>query len=340
VKQCLLILLVLLFAGCGKPKQQLHVFIWSEYLTPELIADFEQKFDCRVTVDLYETSESMLAKMAAGGASIYDIVVPSSRTLPILVRSGLLLPLRRENIPNLANVAPQFVNPPFDPGNRFGAPFSWDTAGLYLRKSKGKLVEETWGLVFDASKQPGPFLLSDDVRACVGAALRYKGHSLNSTNLEELIEARDLIIGAKKRSLGFEGHTAAKNRVLARGATMAMTYVDIRGVKEDPDTYYFVPCEGNGMSVDVLSIPAQAPHRDLAEKFINYLLDAKVGARLADSLGTATANQAALEFINPDDRNNPAIYPPPEVMQRLEFARDLGDQNKLYDELWTQIKSK
>ncbi len=334
------IFVFLLFASCGKPKQQLNVFVWSEYLDAETVSGFEKQFDCKVVIDLYETSESMIAKMAAGGSAIYDLVVPSSRTLPVLVQRGLLRPLRHKNIPNLQNIAPQFTNAFFDPGNKYGAPFSWDTAGIYLRKSKEQVIDETWGLVFDPTKQPGPFLLSDDLRPCIGAALRYKGYSLNSTNLTELIEARDLIIATKKRSLGFEGHTASKNRVLARNAVMAMTYLDARGVKDDNETYYFVPREGGGMSVDLLSIPAHAPHPDLAEKFINYILDAKVGAHVSNSLGCPTANQAALPFINSEDRNNPAIYPPSEVMQRLEFARDLGEFNQLYDEIWTQIKAK
>jgi spermidine/putrescine transport system substrate-binding protein len=114
----------------------------------------------------------------------------------------------------------------------------------------------------------------------------------------------------------------------------------IRGMTEDPETHYFVPREGGEKWLDCLSIPAKAPHRDLAEQFINYILEPKVGARVSEFTRAATPNQAALELINPVDRNNTAIYPPSEVMRRLEYANDLGDVNKLYDELWTQIKAK
>jgi spermidine/putrescine transport system substrate-binding protein len=284
----------------------------------------------------------MIAKLAAGGDSIYDIVVPAGTTLPALIKRGLLAPLRRENIPNLKNLDPQFTNAPFDPGNRYGAPLDWGLTGIYFRKQPGAAtLPETWGLLFDPALQPGPFLLMEDVRTCLGAALRYKGFSLNTTNRGELAQAGDLLIAAKKRSLGFEGGAGCKNRILSKGATLAMAYNTdaLRGMREDPETAFIIPREGAEIYVDLLSIPAKAPHRDLAEKFINYLLEPKVSAQFANWLVTATANQAAKQFINPADLKNPAIYPPPEVMARLEYASDLGEYNRLYDEIWTRIKS-
>ena len=121
---------------------------------------------------------------------------------------------------------------------------------------------------------------------------------------------------------------------------MALNGDATRGVKEDSETYYFVPREGSSMWLDNLCIPAKAPHRDLAERCINFILDAHVGARLANFNQYASPNQAALPFISPSDLKNPAIYPPPELMRRLEFDRDLGERTQLYDELWTQIKAR
>src|SRR5947208_3079041 len=105
-----------LLAGCAKPKQALHVFVWSDYIDPKVVAQFEKQFNCKVTLDFYEDPDSMMAKIAAGGAALYDIVVPSNTTLPALVKRGLVAPLRPENIPNLRNVDPQFTNTTFDPG--------------------------------------------------------------------------------------------------------------------------------------------------------------------------------------------------------------------------------
>ncbi len=342
MKGSILILLALLLFGCSRQKQQLNVFIWPDYIDPQAVADFEREFDCKVTFDFYEDVGLMQTKLAAGGSSTYDIVVPGHFTLPGLIQRSLVAPLRHENIPNLKNIDPQFLNPKFDPDNRHSAPYLWGTTGIYMRRPKGKPIDETWGLIFDPAKQPGAFLFLEDPRFCIGAALWYKGYRVNTTDLKEMAEARDLVFEAKKRSLGFASSFAAKNRVLSRDASMTIAYNNdaMRGEMEDTETHYFIPREGGGIWLDTLSIPAKAPHRDLAEKFINYMLDAKVAARIANFTKTATPNKAALDFVNPSDRKNPGIYPPPDVMARLEYGYDLGEKNKLYDELWTQIKAK
>lgn len=321
---------------------KLNVFIWSEYIDPDIVTAFEQEYDCQVTIDLYEDNESMMAKLQSGGVSLYDLCVPSDYIVPALIQRKLVQPLRKENIPNLANLDPKFLNPPFDPGNVYSAPYQWGTVGIYLRVAEGQEVDRTWGLYFDAAKQPGPFLLIDSMRECFSAALRYKGYSVNSTDPNELKEARDLLIEAKKRSLGFEGGVGGKNKVLAKGCAMAMCYNGdaVRGMGEDEETLYFVPREGGEIWLDNMLVPAKAPNRDMAEKFINFILGAEVGAQLSNFNQYATPNQASRAHITPEDLDNPAIYPPPEIMDKLEFLQDLGKQTKLYDELWTQVKSK
>ncbi len=338
----LLLLCLLCLTGCGRPKAALNLFIWSEYLDPALIAEFERRFDCRVNVDYYEDPESMVAKLVAGGASTYDLVVPSDNNVPVLVQRGLLAPLRPENIPNLRHIAPEFRALRANPGMRYAVPYQWGTVGLYVRRAKGQALEESWALLFDPARQAGPFLLMDDLRATLGAALRFQGHSLNSVTPAELAAARDLVVAAKKRSLGFEGGVGCKNRVLARGAALAMAYNGdaANGAREDQETFFFVPREGSQIYMDFISVPSQAPHRDLAEKFINFILEPEIAARLANFNHAPTPNQAALALIDPADRRNPSIYPPPEVMARLEYAYDLGETNRLYDDTWTQVKSK
>lgn len=335
-------IVLLLHLTAHAESNTLNLFIWSEYIAPQIVTRFEQQSGCKVNIDLYEDAESMMAKIQGGGASLYDVVVPSDYLVPAMIRLGLLAPLRRENVPNLRNLDPQFLNPPYDPGNKFTAAYQWGTMGLFARTSAGQPLPQTWGLLFDPKLQPGPFLLIDSMRDMLGAALKYQGHSLNSTDPTELKAARDLVLAAKQRSLGFEGSVGGKNKVLAKTVRAAIVYSGegVRGMKDDQDTVYFIPKEGSLIWVDNLAVLAQAPHRDLAERFINYLLDARVGAQLSDFTQFSSPNQAARPFLKPADLKNPAIYPAAAVKARLQFVHDLGAKTRLYDEVWTQVKAK
>jgi spermidine/putrescine transport system substrate-binding protein len=321
---------------------KLNVFIWSEYLDPEIVKAFEQKEACKVTIDLYEDNESMLAKLRAGGTGLYDVVVPGNYAIPAMVKEGLLAELRHDRIPNLRNLDDKFLDPAYDPGNRHSAAYQWGTIGIYVRRRPGQVIDESWGWLLDPKGKPGSFVLLDSIREQLGAALKYRGHSVNTTDPRALDEAAALLLAARRRSQGFEGGTAGKNKVLAHAVTAAIVYNGdaVKGSKVDPETHFFVPREGSVIWVDSLAVPARAPHRDAAERFIDFILDPRVGAQLSDFNQYATPNKAARALVNPEDARNPAIYPPPGVMARLEFAADLGEANRLYDERWARVKSR
>jgi spermidine/putrescine transport system substrate-binding protein len=346
IRKRLLALGILLFALTGAltaAPQKLNLFIWSEYIDPKIVAQFEREQDCKVNIDLYEDAESMLAKMQGGGVSLYDVVVPPDHMVPAMIKLNLLVPLRHENLPNLKNLDEKFASPPFDHGNHFTVAYQWGTVGIFARANKGQpALAPSWALFFDPKQQPGSFALIDSVRDMLGAALKYKGYSLNSTDPKQLKEARDLVIEAKKRSVGFEGSVGAKNKVLGKTARVAIVYSGegVRGMTEDKDTVYFIPAEGSQIWLDNLAVPAQAPHRDLAEKFINFILDAKIGAQLSGFTQFASPNKASMQFIPPEDLKNPAIYPSDETKAKLEFLEDLAGKTRLYDEVWTQVKAK
>lgn len=343
LKRSVVVAVALLCAATAwAQKNKLNLFIWSEYIDPSIVARFEKEFDCKVTVDLYEDNESMVAKLQGGGVALYDIVVPSEYIIPSMLAGKLLAPIRRENVPNFKHLDARFAERESDPGGRYTAPYQWGTVGIYLRRGKGERIDETWGLMFDPKKQTGSFLMMDDTRAMIGAALKYRGYSLNTTDRQQLKEAMAVLMEAKQRSQGFEGGVGGKNKVLSKVVKMAVVYNGdaVRGMKEDAETYFFVPREGSEIWVDCLAIPAKAPHRDMAEAFINYVLEPRIGAKLSNFNQYATPNKASLEFIAADDLKNTAIYPTPGQMKTLEFIRDLGAKTPWYDELWTAVKSR
>ncbi len=336
------LLIVSLAVLQARAAQQLRLFIWSEYIDPAIVKQFEAQFDCKVTIDLYEEAESMLAKVQGGGVSLYDVVVPPDHLVKAMVALNLLAPLRHGNVPNLKNLDARFASPPYDRGNKFTAAYQWGTVGVFYRAEPGVKGEESWSLFFDPSKQLKPFGLIDSQRDLIGAALKFKGHSLNSTEPKELREARDLVIEAKKRSASFDGSVAAKNKVVEKILKAGIVYSGeaARGMTDDKATRYFIPKEGSQIWQDNLAVLAKAPNRDLAEKFINFILDAKVGARLSKFTQFATPNAEAKKLLGPEVLSNPSIYPPETVMEKLEFLEDLGAKSRLYDEVWTQIKTR
>ncbi len=323
-------------------KYNLNLFIWSEYIDPEIITDFEKRHDCKVTMDFYEDEAGMMAKLQGGGASQYDVIVPPDHSVPALIKLRLIAPLRHANIPNLRNIDERFASPWYDKGNNFTVPYQWGTVGIYARQPKEGALNESWSLLFDPARQSGDFVLIDNARDSLGAMLKFRGHSLNTTNQAELLEARDLLINAKKRSLGFEGGVGGKNKVLARKATAAIAYSGdaLRGMKEDTNTVYYIPREGSQIWMDNLAVCAKAPNRIAAERFLNFILDPHIGARLADYNLYATPNKPALAHVHPDNLKNKLIYPERETMERLEFLHDLGKNTRLYDEVWTQVKAR
>lgn len=324
-------------------QKEMRLFIWSEYMDPEIIKAFEKQNNLKVRIDLYESNEDMLAKLQAGGVSQYDVIVPGDYIIPTLINLKLIQPLDKSKVPNLKNLDPKFANPPYDPGNKYSAAYQWGVSGIMYRKDKVQSPPDSWAAILDP-KGSGPFVLMDSIREMMGGALRYLGYSINTKDPKQVQAAGKLLLDAKKssRALGFEGGVGAKNRLVAGTATYAVVYNGdaIKAAGESKNVAFVVPKEGAALFVDNMAIPARAPNPDAANKFINFILDAKIGAQLSNYNRYATPNKAALAFINKDDLKNPAIYPSEAIKSKLEFVLDLGKDSRLYDEVWTAVKSR
>lgn len=337
--------LVLLAANLAfAANKEMRLFIWSEYMPEDFVPNFEKQTGIKVRVDYYESMEEMIAKLQAGGVSQYDVVVPSDYVIPTMVKLDLLAVLDQGKLPNMKNLAPIFVNPPYDPGNKYTAAYQWGTLGMMYKKDKVPGNPPSWAVMFDESKQLGPFVLIDSTREMLGCALAYMGKDVNTTDKKDLDELAALMLKVKKSKYfqGFEVGTGARSKVVAGAAIAAIVYNGdgLRAVAEDKSSAFANPAEGTVMWVDNMCIPKKAPNPEAAYKFINYVLDAKTGAALSNWTQYPTPNKAAMAFINPEDLKNPAIYPSDAYMKKLQFLRDLGKDTRLYDELWTMIKTR
>lgn len=324
---------------------ELNVYIWSEYIDPEIVADFEEQNGIKVNLSLYESSDEMLAKLQyAGGISQYDVVVVSNMMVPLMARLNLLQPLKLEKIPNRKNMEASFLDPAYDPGTRYSLAYQWGTVGLMYNQAKFPDFEPSWSAIFDRRKEVGTFVLIDEMRDQLGVALIYLGYSANSTNPDEVRRAGKLVLDAKRspNAQGFEGGVGGKNRVAAETVDMAVVWNGdaLRAIAEDEEDRfaYVIPKEGSIVWADVMAIPARAPHAEAAHRFINFILGAEMGARLSIYTEYASPNAAAKQYIDADALANPVLYPPPDVMKKLEYQQEVGEFTRLYDEVWTAVK--
>src|SRR2546422_3681178 len=191
----------------GRATPELNIYTWSTYVSPRILRGFEREFHCKVNYDLYDSNEALLAKLQAGNVG-YDLVVPSDYMGEILLRQRLLARLDKRRLPNVwANGDARFPNLPFDPHNDYSVPYAWGTTGLAHRAAPVGEKVESWSALFDP-RFAGHILLLDDMREVFGMALKQLGASLNSTNPEEIRQARDLLLRQKPLVKRSEEHTS------------------------------------------------------------------------------------------------------------------------------------
>lgn len=304
---------------------------WSDYMDPDLILAFEEEYGIDVVESFFDSNEAMIAQLQAG--STYDVIVPSDYMVGIMIQDGLIFELQRAAIPNLANLDPYFADPSYDPGGKYSAAYQWGTTGLGVNVTMmPDGWEPSWALVFDpeiVKDYPGGFQLLNDPREAIGAALKYLGHSLNSTSMDELQQAVDLIQEVKQWLTSFNSDQFSENLVNGEVA-VAQGYSGnffgaFAGAPNGDNFQYVIPKEGATLWVDNMVVPKVASSPCSAHTFINFLLDAENGAALSEYNMYATPNAEAEALLDEAVRNDPGIYPPDEILEILEVIEDTGD---------------
>jgi spermidine/putrescine transport system substrate-binding protein len=284
----------------------------------------------------------MIAKLQAGGSSQYDIVVATDVVVPTLIHLGLVQKLDQTQLPNSKNIMDKFRNPAFDPQNTYSYPYQWGTIGLMYVTDKFP-TPLSWASIFDSAKQPGPFILMDEMRSMTGIALLYLGKSANATSADDIKACGQLLAKTKAspKCLGFDGGVGGMNKVLAGEAIAAVVYNGdaVRNITDNKYTYA-VPKEGGILWVDNMLLCSKAPNAKGGHAFMNHILDAKIGAQLSNFNHYASPNQASLPLIEEKDQNNNAIYPSAEQMNSLHFQVDVGPAAQIYDQVWTAVKAR
>lgn len=321
-------------SGEGRPV--LHYFTWSDYVGPEIIREFERREQAKVVVDTFSSNEELLAKLQSG-ATGYDVAVPSDFMVAIMMQQGLLSELDRTQLPNAADLEPHLRAPHFDPEGQYSVPYLWGTVGIGYDSAVITTPPDSWSVLWDP-RYRGRISMLNDQREVFGAVLRAMGRSMNSTDPKEIEAAKESLLRQKPlvktyTSDHYDQLLASGEVILAHGWGPVA-----RAMVERPSLRYVVPKEGATIWADCLVVLRSAPHKELAMRFVNFLMDPEISARTSERLRFATASRRARERVSREIRENTAIYPPVEELGRLEWMRDVGRAIRLYDRAWTELK--
>lgn len=324
--------------ACGSEKETLHIYSWADNFDPEVLKDFEKEFDVKVTYDNYANNEDLLAKIKVGGSG-YDLIQPSDYMVKTMINMDLLEPLDKNNIPNIDNIADTFKNPDFDPDNKYSVIYTSGVTGIAYNKKYVKEEIKSWNDLWNPAYK-GKVLLLDDNREMIGMALKKEGKSNSTTNEAEIKTAVDELRTLLPNVLAFDTDNIKQKMIQEEGWIATVWSGDASFIaKENPDVAYVVPEEGATIFSDNYAIPKGAKNKELAEKFINYMLDPKVSAKNYEFIGYSNPNSKAMEFHSEEYRADKMINLTEDELKRTEWLGDVGENLQIYDRFWTELKS-
>jgi spermidine/putrescine transport system substrate-binding protein len=319
----------------GAQEKIVNVYNWDTYIGEDTLEEFTDATGINVRYDLFASNDELFAKLREGNPG-YDVIYPSNNYVQRMIAADMLERLDHAQIPNFKNVDPRFADPQFDPGRQHSMPYFWGTIGLGYRSSAAQPTK--WADILASDRYKGRVSLLND-SDIVRVALKYLGYSLNSTDQGQIDEAAEVLTKAKPNIKAFAPDTG-QDLLISGEVDVCMEWSgDIQQVMaEDDDLAYVVPEEGSIRWEDDMCVPKGAPNVANAHAFINYILEGKVHGAIASEVKYACPNAAAMEFIPEEDRDNPAIYPPPEVLAKCEPAVYQGEQvASLYEAALTRV---
>ena len=332
--------LAALLVGCGKAPEakKLSVFCWSEYIPQSVIDQFSKETGIQVSVENYASNEEMLAKLTAGGGQ-YDIIQPSEYVVEALIAQKLLHPIDKTKIPNLSNIAPQFLKMGFDPDNSFSVPFMAGTVGIVVNTDLIKDDIKSFADVFKPENK-GKIVVLDDAREITAWALLSQGLPINDMSDTNLEKVKPLLANWLPMVKVFDSDSpkpALLNGDVAIGVVWGGEGAIL--LQSDPKFRWIIPAEGTHLFIDSLAIPKTAKNVDNAEAFMNFILRTDISKQISDAFPYTNPNLAARKILTEEQIRNKASFPSDEEMAKMQVFRDIGTPGSKVDELVTSLKA-
>jgi putrescine transport system substrate-binding protein len=355
-------------SGCGGGKSPagpaagggdkvLNLYIWSDYLAPNTLSDFEKQTGIKVHAAYFDTNETLETKLLAGSSG-FDIVVPTASYFERQIKAGAYLELDKSKLPNLKNMDPQLMAKvaQHDPGNAHGVIYLWGTNGIgYNEKMVKALMPDapldSWRLVFDpevaAKVAKCGISLLDSPAEMMRAVYSYLGKNPNSQNAEDLAQAEAVLLKIRPYIRNFSSSEYIE--ALANGdlcisvgynGDVMQARDRAREANKGIDIKYAVPKEGSILWFDMLAIPKDAPDPESAYAFMNHMMAPQVIAEISNFKRYANANAASQPLVLPGVKDDPGIYPPPDQRQSLAVQlADSPEQTRAITRVWQKFKT-
>ncbi|MBQ9239109.1 MAG: extracellular solute-binding protein [Treponema sp.] len=333
----LVVTTIAVFTSCSKNDNTLYLFNWTYYTPDSVIKKFEQEYNCRVIVDSYDSNEMMFAKLVAGGDG-YDITVPSQDYTSIMIKLDMLREIDHTQFENKRYINPSVLEKTlFDPDMRYSVPYYMGAAGISVNKQRLHDYPRDWSIFADP-RIKGHASMMDDMREVFGDALAFQGHSINTTDDDELRAAADLINNVWKPNLvkfdaeGFGKSFALGDFWVCQGYA-EVVYGEVPEERQADMIDFFIPETGGPMYIDSMVILKNARHYDLAMKFINFIHRPEIYAEFLDTFRFPSyVNTEAAQYLT-----TTPMYRA-EEMDGCELKLDLGEDLQKYNALWQHIR--
>ncbi|GFI04775.1 MAG: ABC transporter substrate-binding protein [Lachnospiraceae bacterium] len=334
-----------LLTGCGSSggeNGEVIVYNWGEYIDPETISMFEEETGIKVVYDEFETNEIMYPKVEAG-ATAYDVICPSDYMIQKMIDHDLLAEINFDNIPNITNIGQQYFDQSkeFDPENKYSVPYCFGTVGILYNKTMVDGPIDSWSVLWD-EKYADNILMQDSVRDAFMVSLKLNNFSMNTLDESELEIAKNALIDQKPLVQAYV-IDQVRDKMIGGEAAIGVIYSGeaIYTQRENADLEYVIPKEGTNVWIDSWVIPKNAPNKDNAEAFINFMCREDIALMNFEYITYSTPNTAAQALIEDEDiRNSKIAFPDLDQYENLETFKYLGAEgDTLYNELWKEVKS-
>lgn len=348
-------LLTLSLGGCKKPGPaagdagEVYIYNWGEYIDESVIEEFEKETGIKVIYDMFETNEEMYPVIEAGGVK-YDAVCPSDYMIQKMIENNLLAEINFDNVPNLKEIDPRYMemSKSFDPDNKYSVPYCWGTVGILYNTSMvaPEDVPTKWSDLWN-EKFKDNILMQDSVRDAFMVALKSQGYSMNTTDEAEIQAAKDLLIRQKPLVQAYV-IDQVRDKMIGGEAALGVIYSgemlyiqqEVENLGLDYSLEYVIPEEGTNLWIDSWVIPANAPNKENAEKWIDFLCRPEIAKKNFEYITYPTPNKGAFELLDSDLKNNKAVFPDLDSLNNSEVYKYLGnDVDNLYNECWKEVKS-